>query len=980
MASALAGAAAPVAAQSPDLTPGGVIQSVRDFDTIPARPRADLALPAASVDAPAVPGAQADGPALQVSGFRIEGNSVFDDAELQAVVGTTQPQSLTLAQLDGLAARITAYYRAAGYSMAQAYIPEQEVPDGVVRIEVVEGVLSNVVVERGENLRLRQSRIDAALAILKPGQPVHMPTLERALLLLSDNPGIEVRSALRPGQAPQTVELVVQVEQESLIQSRVVVDNFGNDYTGKHRAGLAVQLNDLTGLGDRIDLGVMRSEGDLRNFNVRWEVPVGSSGLRAHAGYAEVDYRLGSAFDVLDITGRAAHVELGLKYPVLRSRDVSASVYTTLAHDRYDERIGLLQTDNPKSSRSVQVGMSGQWRDGFATGGVNLWDVSATFGRLDIKSEVERTWDAETARRDGSYSKFNLSLERLQRLDDSWSLSLAARGQLASGNLDSSSRFYLGGPNGVRAFESGEGGGDEGLLGSLELRRRIHGGLHAFGFFDMGHIRVNKYPWTNDKNSYDVHAYGVGAHWDFGRYGYLRAVYALRPHDNSAWDASGNRNRLWLSASLAPEALPALFAAGFPAAKPDASGSSRVEVYGVLNTDIEIASRKGATPESEGRGATPAAAPTGVDMASTYRMQSNSSEFGIRGSESLGGGARAWYQIESSLNSATGTGTLAGRNTAVGLRSRHWGNVLFGKWDSPYKSATSGFDPFGGTQVTAYYNILGNPGFGVSTGSTSSPIKTATDRSSSNGDASFSRRQENSIQYWTPRWNGFSARAMVALSGEKLSPYAGTPSIWAVNAGWRDGPLQLVAAYEQHDNFFGVASIFSRGAAGRGIGSRIGPLTETSSRDYGIKLGARYDMGNTRISLIWERLVYSQSGVVPADAPTLMRYQRDAIWLGVRHRTGPWTFQGSAGYADAGSCQVASVDPAQQGCDTDGLDAYMLSLGAKYSLSRRTEVYVQYARIFNGRSASYNFSPGGVFGAGVGSDPQAYGLGMIHRF
>src|SRR5690606_3853674 len=143
---------------------------------------------------------------------------------------------------------------------------------------------------------------------------------------------------------------------------------------------------------------------------------------------------------------------------------------------------------------------------------------------------------------------------------------------------------------------------------------------------------------------------------------------------------------------------------GFPAARPNASAPSRVDVYGVLNTSVEIASRKGATAEERGRGATPSAAPSGVDVPSTYRMQSNSSEFGIRGSESLGGGARAWYQIESSLNSATGTGSVASRNTAVGLRSRHWGNVLFGKWDSPYKSATSGFDPFGGTQVTAYYN------------------------------------------------------------------------------------------------------------------------------------------------------------------------------------------------------------------------------------------------------------------------------------
>src|SRR5690606_30646593 len=122
----LALAAEAAVAQTPDLTPGGVVESVRDFDFIPFRPDVDLAVPAAPQDTQAPGELQGDqGPAIAVTSLRVEGNTVFDDAELLAMLGPVSAHPHTLMQLDALAARIVAHYRAAGYAMAQAYIPEQ---------------------------------------------------------------------------------------------------------------------------------------------------------------------------------------------------------------------------------------------------------------------------------------------------------------------------------------------------------------------------------------------------------------------------------------------------------------------------------------------------------------------------------------------------------------------------------------------------------------------------------------------------------------------------------------------------------------------------------------------------------------------------------------------------------------------------------------------------------------------------------------
>lgn len=981
--------ASSAAAQVGGARPGSVLESVRSFGQAPEKVPADslqLRIDGSNVSKDAAP-EDTYAPRLRVRRFVFDGNTLYDEERLRALVADAQDRDLTLGQIHAVADHVAAFYREQGYTLAQAVVPAQEVRDGEVLIRVIEAQLGRVLVQRDDTVRLSAERISAVLAPLVEGKPLHMPTLERALLVLSDFPGISVESVLRAGEQSGTVDLVVSVAQGDQVAALASADNFGNRYSGQQRYGLRFDLDDLWGLGDRLTFEAMRTTGDLQSLTASWDAPLGAGGLRSHAAISRVDYRLGGPFDALDIKGSATRYEFGLRYPLMRSRAASTWAFGTLSHTDLDERIGVFGVDTPKRVQALQAGLRGDWRDGWGGGGATLWQASLTLGHLELRSAEDADWDRATAGRAGSFAKLNLDLDRLQRLDDSWSLAFKARAQLASRNLDASEKFYLGGPTGVRAYESGEAGGDQGILGSLELRRAIFGGLYAFGFIDGGRVRINRHAWNDDDNSLGLWSYGAGAHWDLGRYGYLRAVYAARPPGQPRLSDLNTGERFWLSASLAPGAVPALVAAAFPAAGPTRVAStkpiprSNVRFYGTINMDVQVATRNGATPQASGRGATPSAAPTGVDSGTGVRMVSNSSNWGIRGSESLGAGTRVWYQIESSLDMRTGEGEIAARNTGVGLQGRHWGTLMGGQWDSPYKSATSGFDPFGGTQVTAYYNILGTPGFGVGSGGTSSPIKTATDRSSSAADASFARRQKDSLQYWSPSWNGWSVRAMVAPGGQKLSEHTPKPLIWAGSLTWRNGPLLATAAYEQHDNFFGVASLFSRGASGRGVGSRIGPTARTESRDRGIKLGIRYDVSeDTRLSLIWERLSYSQSGVVPASAPTLVSYSRDAVWLGVRHRVGPVTLQGSAGYADQGKCRVASTDPAQQGCSTDGLEAYMLSLGARYSLSSRTDLYVQYARIFNGHSASYNFSPGGIFGAGVGSDLQACGVGVIHRF
>src|SRR5205814_4219924 len=76
------------------------------------------------------------------------------------------------------------------------------------------------------------------------------------------------------------------------------------------------------------------------------------------------------------------------------------------------------------------------------------------------------------------------------------------------------------------------------------------------------------------------------------------------------------------------------------------------------------------------------------------RVTDQASRLGVRGTEDLGGGLKAFFQLETSFKPDQNDSAFAGRNSAVGLQGG-WGSFLIGRWDTPFKIATGAVDPFG---------------------------------------------------------------------------------------------------------------------------------------------------------------------------------------------------------------------------------------------------------------------------------------------
>lgn len=517
---------------------GRVLEELRPTPALPA----PKARPTTVEERPAI--VPSNGRRIAVRGFRLTGASAFAQAELLALLADGAGREMTLAELDGLAARITRHYREAGYLVARAYLPAQEVKDGQVEIAVLEGRLGQVEVRNAVELA---SSALAPLVALVPGESLSLRALDASLLALADLPGIEVKSTLRPGAAVGTSDLLVEVARGTALNGSVDFDSFGNRYTGAHRLGGSVFWNNALGLGDQASLRVQTSDGGLRYGRVGYQLPLGSRATRVGAAWSEMRYKLGKDFAALDADGEASVASLYLLHPFVRGRE--ASLYGQVAYDdkRLIDRVGATATRNEKALGNWTFGINGNLLDGLGGGGSNSFSAVYTQGHLDLDA-IMTVVDRATAGSQGSFSKWSLSLQRLQRLSGDVGLYLSASRQWAGKNLDSSEKFSLGGAYGVRAYPQGEAGGDEGQLLSAELRWQLGDAWQVQGFYDDGRIAINRKPWTAAANDRHLAGYGLGAAYAGGGFT-VRMFAAWKAATGIATSDIDRSPRIWVQAA-----------------------------------------------------------------------------------------------------------------------------------------------------------------------------------------------------------------------------------------------------------------------------------------------------------------------------------------------------------------------------------------------------------------------------------------------
>lgn len=528
-----------LAQQAPDA--GQILQQQQQV--APPLPRTGAAI---DIQSPAPAATLPGGQQVTLQSVSLRGVSVFSEADLLAVLGAVAGQSYDLAGLRGLASRVSDHYRGNGYPFARAFLPPQPLTDGQLIIEVVEGRYGQVTAE-GDGAESAQR----FLAPLQAGAVIESSTLERATLVLDDQPGFKAAPIIRPGQELGTGDLNVRVSRERLVSSDVGLDNHGNRYTGQYRARLNVQADSPFLFGDQVQLRSLVSDEGMWLGSLNYSAPLGASGWRANVGYAHTYYQLGKDFANLDARGTAKVNTAGISYPLIRSQKTNLTLAASWQHKRLNDRQDSSHSSNDKHSDSWPLVMQFDRRDGFAGGGISYGTLAFTSGRLKLDAALEATDIASNTDTRGSFQKWNLDIARLQATPVA-NLSFFARAsaQRAGKNLDSSESFSLGGANGVRAYPQGEGIGDEGWLIQLEARYQM-GFFSPYAFYDAGKIRVNADPGRINpevtSNVRRLAGSGMGVRYGTGPW-IVDAALAWRTQGGQPQSDTQDRDvRLWLT-------------------------------------------------------------------------------------------------------------------------------------------------------------------------------------------------------------------------------------------------------------------------------------------------------------------------------------------------------------------------------------------------------------------------------------------------
>ena len=483
-----------------------------------------------------------------VKTLQITGNTLIDTPTLHALVADAEGKSLTLSQLGELAARITGYYQSRGYPLARAIIPAQTIASGIVRIEIIEARYGQISLDNRS--RVNNSLLQATLSPLQSGQVIGQTGLDRTLLLLSDIPGVLVGATLKPGQTVGTSDLLVNTTPGPAVTGNLVLDNYGNRFTGRARIGGTVNVINPLQHGDVLSVTGLSSGSGMNYGRITYESLLNGQGTRAGGSYAALHYELGEPLASLKANGTAQVGSLWAKHPLVRSRD--ANLYGQIQYDGKQLR-DRVDTSGIRTDRHLDNWTLSLAGDALLLGGINSWNLGWTSGRVGFDNSAAQLADAATAKTQGGFSKWNANFARLQSLSPKNALYLSFSGQWASTNLDSAEKMSVGGPSTVRAYDVGALSGDTGYLATAEFRHDLesawNGRWQAVAFVDTARVTVNKNVWVPGTNSATLSGAGVGLNWEGPNQWRAKAYIATRLGSTPTLVASSASTRAWVEVS-----------------------------------------------------------------------------------------------------------------------------------------------------------------------------------------------------------------------------------------------------------------------------------------------------------------------------------------------------------------------------------------------------------------------------------------------
>lgn len=437
---------------------------------------------------------------FRLSAVEIAGSTVYSRAYLRRFYRDLIGTEISLGRITAMAREITAQYRNDGYVLSRAIVPPQRVRRGAVRIQIIEGYVSNIFIE-GDPVERHGYRTAELFrdwgARIKKSNPLNARVLERYTLLANDLHGVDVKAVLRPStDVPGAADLVFVFDRKpsilgSTFDLTASFDNRAPKTSGPYRSVVSIAANSLAGRNERIKFiysaATERNESEL--FALGIDGMINSEGTALSLLGSRSTSEPGDVLKDLGLKSIAKSGEIGVSHPLIRSRKENLSltagfIYRDVTSDALSVRLF------EDRLRVLHGGGTYEFVDG--------WNGSDAIGiglhgGLDILGASDQG-DANLSRENGSGSFFKVTADvsREQPIRYGFSVLVAGKAQIATTALLASEEFSVGGEPFGRAYDPSEITGDHGAATVVELRfsKRpdipILNFYQLYGFWDFG--------------------------------------------------------------------------------------------------------------------------------------------------------------------------------------------------------------------------------------------------------------------------------------------------------------------------------------------------------------------------------------------------------------------------------------------------------------------------------------------------------------
>ena len=488
---------------------------------------------------------------ILVTDILFDGNIKYSSDELKKSIENFISQELNYDDLLNVTNIISNYYRTRGF-LATAYLPEQNINEGIIIIKIVEGKLGKIIIDTGSSeINLSKKRIKRFINNkLEKESVLNIGQLDKNIRQINSLYGINAVAELQEGENFGETDIKIQIFNTPMFSGSTITNNHGSRSSGTGRLSNSINIDGLFNLGERFIFSSTMT-GDVLNedqyeksnyYALSAIFPLGYNGLQSTFRTSKMEYKLSDPFDSTKPSGYSTEYNVTLSKKLIETLRFNLNSSLSLSRNDY---VNNLNTGNnsDKDTTKALLNVGFDKTDNAFGGGVNFGSISFSLGDVDLTdNQTNFETDQTTTDTNGRNLKSNLILNRLQNLNQKTNLLIKFNGQYAADNLDGSDQFSLGGVNGVRAYPSSEASGDLGFVTNLELKRnfdKFEGTL----FYDYGKIKLHKHLYENWnstnpklKNNYILRGWGFALDATIFKDINFNATYAFTIGNNPGSD------------------------------------------------------------------------------------------------------------------------------------------------------------------------------------------------------------------------------------------------------------------------------------------------------------------------------------------------------------------------------------------------------------------------------------------------------------